>query len=234
MRLLESESVRERRSGGTTMSLVVHAAIVMASVAAGARVAPPVRLVEVVDTLVYHPPVERPASRTPSTGSTATGGAPTTPTRTIPVPIGDIPIGIPDLQIDGPRVGPEVPVVFGGSGQGSATGGSGDGAYGALDPSGTWDAHTVEVPVVPDARNAQPSYPEMLRSAGIRGRVLAECSVDSTGLVRPGSLVIVSATHELFASSVRRTVPSFRFTPARVQGRQVAQRVRVPFEFEVR
>ena len=88
--------------------------------------------------------------------------------------------------------------------------------------------------LVPDPRNAQPSYPEMLRSAGINGRVLAEFIVDSTGLVRPGSLVIVSATHELFASSVRRTVPSFRFTPARVQGRQVAQRVRVPFEFEVR
>jgi outer membrane biosynthesis protein TonB len=33
--------------------------------------------------------------------------------------------------------------------------------------------------------------------------------------------------------SVRRTVPSFRFTPARAQGQRVAQRVRVPFEFAI-
>jgi hypothetical protein len=62
---------------------------------------------------------------------------------------------------------------------------------------------------------------------------VAEFVVDSTGRVRPGSLVLVEASHPQFASSVRRVVPAYRFTPARVQGRRVAQRVRVPFEFEM-
>lgn len=236
MRLLESEAAPERRGGGTMTSMVVHAAIIAGTVMATMRAdAPGPRDVPIPPEIVYRAPLpQQPTSQPqPSTGG-ATGVAPGTVTILVPT---TIPTGIPtiDMTVDVPA-GPTTTVLLGGPATGATEGGFGSagGGYGAPDASGAWDAHTVEVPVVPDARNPSPLYPEMLRTAGMTGRVVAEFVVDSTGRVRAGSLVIVESTHELFTSSVRRTVPSFRFTPARVQGHRVAQRVRVPFEFEVR
>ena len=232
MRLLESEGERERRSGGAMTSMVVHAAIIIGAVMATTQSTPSVRTVEIVGPVVYDPPPpERPVPRTaPNDGRTGT--ATEQGTRTIPVPT-ITPIGIPPVNIGDP-IGPNTLVVIGLAPGGATEGGfTGTTSYGEPAADGTWNEHTVEFPVVPDAHNPSPSYPEPLRAARVTGRVLAEFVVDSTGRVRAGSLVIVSSDHELFSSSVRRTVPSFRFTPARVQGRHVAQRVRVPFEFEI-
>ena len=232
MRLLESEGERERRNGGAMTSMVVHAAIIIGAVMMTARATPSVHTVEILKPVIYQaPPPERTIRRSvPNEGGP--GIATAQPTHTIAVPT-ITPIGIPPVNIADPA-GPRTEVVIGVGPSGAAEGGF-DRApgYGAPGADGTWNEHTVEVPVVPDAHNPSPSYPELLRTARVAGRVLAEFVVDSTGRVRPGSLVIVSSDHELFTSSVRRTVPSFRFTPARVQGRRVAQRVRVPFEFEI-
>lgn len=233
MRLLESEAAPERRPGGTTASMVLHAALIAGAVAAGARHAPVQREVDIPPEFIYRAPTPAPEPRIARSGGST--GASTT-TRTVAVPT-TVPDGLPvvNLTVDVPT-GPAMDVTLGRT-SGPVEGGFGGtpgGGYGAPDAGGAWDALTVEVPVVPDARNPSPTYPEMLRTAGMTGRVVAEFVVDSTGRVRAGSLVIVEATHDLFASSVRRTVPSFRFTPARVRGQRVAQRVRVPFEFEVR
>ena len=234
MRLLESEAAPGRRQGGTMTSMVVHVALIAGAVAASARQAPVIEDVLILPEYVYQAPLpERPHRPAPSTGGgTGTTRAPG-PVIAAPSTVRD---GLPPIHLDiDVPVGTQPQVTLGGASSGAMEGGFGgspSGRYGA-DPSGTWDARTVEVPVVPDARNPSPTYPEMLRTAGMTGRVVAEFVVDSTGRVRAGSFVIVEATHDLFASSVRRTVPSFRFTPARVQGRRVAQRVRVPFEFEI-
>jgi periplasmic protein TonB len=237
MRLLESDAAPERRGGGTMTSMVVHAAIVVAAVAGTVRTPGVPEKREVIVPIprdVWDPPAPEPAPRRPG-GPASPNTTPTTPGLVIPPPV-EVCACIPPVNIEiGARLATDAMVTIGATG-GAAEGGFGGapyGGYGAPDASGTWDARTVEVPVVPDARNPSPSYPEMLRTAGMTGRVVAEFVVDSTGRVRPGSLVIVEASHDLFASSVRRTVPSFRFAPARVQGRKVAQRVRVPFEFEI-
>ena len=236
MRLLESEAAPERRPGGTMTSMVVHVALIAGAVAASTRQAPVQRDVEIPPDIVYR--AELPKS--PRLPLQSTGGATGTTTTSAPGPVIVAPTtirdGLPPIDIDvDVRVGTDPQVTLGpaGGAMEGGFGGSPYGGYGAPDGSGTWDARTVEVAVVPDARNPRPTYPEMLRTAGMTGRVVAEFIVDSTGRVRAGSLEIVESTHELFASSVRRTVPSFRFTPAKVQGRRVAQRVRVPFEFEI-
>ena len=235
MRLLESEAAPERRPGGTTASMVLHLALLAGAVAASARQAPVHRDVEIPPELVYRTPVRTPDPVAVASAQSSRGTGATT-TRTVAVPT-TVPHGLPtvNLSVDIPT-GPTPDVTLGRAGGGTVEGGFGGtpyGGYGTPDAAGTWDAHAVEVPVVPDARNPSPSYPEMLRTARLTGRVVAEFVVDSSGRVRGGSLVIVEATHDLFASSVRRTVPSFRFTPARVRGQPVAQRVRVPFEFEI-
>jgi protein TonB len=213
-------------------SMVVHAAIILGAVVGTTQAAPSVQTIEILDPVIYKaPPPAPPVPRTERNDGSS-GAATAEPTRTIPVPT-ITPIGIPPVNTLDP-IGPNTQVVIGLGPSGPAEGGfKGGQSYGEPGADGTWNEHTVEFPVVPDAHNPSPSYPEPLRAARVTGRVLAEFVVDSTGRVRPGSLVIVSSDHELFASSVRRTVPSFRFTPARVQGRRVAQRVRVPFEFEI-
>jgi hypothetical protein len=81
-----------------------------------------------------------------------------------------------------------------------------------------------------DASAAEdPSYPSMLRSADVSGRVRAAYIVDSTG--RVASFKVLGSDHGLFSASVRNAIGSSRFTPAEKAGRPVAiQRVAV-FEF---
>ena len=234
MRLLESSGGRQRYGKGATVSVVVHAAVIVGAVigTAQARSPEPARRDVVID-FVYDPP--RPPERSQRMASgPARPGQPSSGERTIEAPR-EVLHGLPpiDVEVANPVDG-QTPVMFGPS-RGEVGGGfEGPRTGGAPDASGTWDAHAVEIPVVPDARNPVPAYPEVMRAAGLAGRVVAEFVVDSMGRVRAGSATIVESTHEAFAASVRRTLPSLRFTPARVQGRRVAQRVRMPFEFEVR
>ena len=234
MRLLESQTERERRGGGTMTSVVVHVAIIVAAVIGTVHAEVPKPDIVIEEFIPFDPPNDpKPVtgSRTNPSGPTQ-GQRITGPVLTAPTVIGD---EIPPIDLDTDvNVVAEARADFTvGSGSGAAGGTSHDVAYGVADADGVWSSRTVEVAVVPDAHNPSPSYPEMLRTAGITGQVLVEFVVDSTGRVRPGSLQVVESTHELFTSSVRRTIPSFRFTPARVQGRRVAQRVRVPFEFAI-
>lgn len=238
MRLLESSGRRTRSGGGATMSVVVHAAIIAATVigtarAHDARSGPPETIIP-IPQYIYDPPPVAPPPTHSTTGSRRPDLA-SPGERVVTVPT-VTPTGLPpiDFDVKVPIDGRTAVSLGGPSSRGDVSGDFGVApAYGAADGSGTWDAHTVEVPVVSDARNPQPTYPEMLRTAGIEGRVVVEFVVDSTGRVRDGSLKVVEASHELFTTSVRRTLPSLRFIPARVQGHKVAQRVRVPFEFEM-
>lgn len=235
MRLLESSGGRARHGGGATMSVVVHAALIAATVIGTARANTP-RYHDVPrEVVVYRAPPTDPAPRRAPSAPARTAGAPAPSGPVMQVPRG-VPDDIPPVHLDVPPACmclPE-PALGGPATRGEPSGGfGGTPAYGAPDSGGTWDAHTVEVPVVPDARNPRPAYPEILRRGGIGGHVLVEFVVDTTGRVRDGSLRVIESTHEPFAASVRRTMSSLRFTPARVQGRKVAQRVRVPFEFEM-
>jgi len=79
-----------------------------------------------------------------------------------------------------------------------------------------------------------PAYPELLRQAGIQGRVVLEVVVDTTGRVDPGSLTVLSATHPGFVALARQALAATLFRPGRVHGRVVRVRVRIPIEFTLR
>lgn len=235
MRLLESEGgrpVMTGRPGGTTASVAFHAALIAMAVVGTMR-GEAVRIIEPGERVtppVYHAPPDAPTTARhggPTTGAPAAPG-----TREIPVPT-TVPGQVPPvvLTVDIPGASGD-PVILG---HGAGTlGGFGGGATGGPDASGAWDANVVEVAVLPDPKNPAPAYPDAMRAAGLAGRVVAEFVVDSTGRVLPASVQVIESSHPLFAASVRRTVPALRFTPARAQGHRVAQRVRMPFEFEVR
>jgi protein TonB len=78
-----------------------------------------------------------------------------------------------------------------------------------------------------------PRYPELLRQAGIDGRVVVECVVDTAGRAEPGSVRVVAATNPLFEGPAREAVAASVFRPGRLAGRAVRVRVQVPVVFSV-
>jgi TonB family protein len=89
-----------------------------------------------------------------------------------------------------------------------------------------WSVRETSARVV---RAARPRYPEMLRAAGVEGRVLVRFIIDTAGRVE--SMTILESTHELFSRAVRDVMPSLRLLPAEVNGHRVPMLAEMAFEF---
>jgi protein TonB len=118
------------------------------------------------------------------------------------------------------------------SGKGVA-GGRATGVVTAVNNDQTYFEFQVEKPVMQAPNSATPRYPEILKSAGVEGEVLASFVVDTTGRAEPGSFKVLKTSHELFASAVRNALPNMRFLPAEVGGKKVKQLVQQPFVFAI-
>ena len=78
-----------------------------------------------------------------------------------------------------------------------------------------------------------PSYPDSLRDDALDGYVLVRFVIDTLGRIEPATLDVVHASHHLFASSVRTSIPRLRFTPGRFSGQPVRVRLEQRFEFHL-
>jgi protein TonB len=79
-----------------------------------------------------------------------------------------------------------------------------------------------------------PRYPELLRAAGIEGRVVVEVVLDTLGRAEPQTLRIATSAHLLFDAEASAVVLGSRYRPGRVAGRPVRVRIRVPVSFALR
>lgn len=77
-------------------------------------------------------------------------------------------------------------------------------------------------------------YPEVLRQAGVEGRILVEAVLDTLGVVERGSLRVVQGAHALFEAEALAVVAASRYRAARVGGRAVRVRIQVPVAFSLR
>jgi protein TonB len=202
-----------RANAGTAVSLTVHVALAAAVVwkTADARPFQPSSPVVVV---VSPPSTVATSARSP--GLPGIDVPPVVPPIPSP-PIVEVPSpGAPAAPLFDPRPAPRT----------SAAGrpGAGDGA--------------VNVDLVEErpARLAGPLpvYPDLLRQAGLEGRVLLEAVVDTNGRVERGSITVISATHPSFVPPAERSVAATLFRPARIAGRAVRVRIRLPIEFTLR
>jgi len=91
---------------------------------------------------------------------------------------------------------------------------------------------------IPDFRSAEaapdnprPRYPPKAELAQASGTVVVQFRVGVDGRARVESLIIVRASHPLFALAVRDVLPSMHFKPATLHGNPVEVQVAQEFQF---
>lgn len=104
-------------------------------------------------------------------------------------------------------------------------------ASSSMRPESAYFDFQVDQPVAPIPGPGAPRYPDVLRSAGIEGEVLAQFVVDTLGHIEVSSFRAIRTSNDLFEAAVRAALPSMRFVPAEVGGRKVRQFVQQPFVF---
>jgi protein TonB len=205
-------------------SFAAHTALIAATVVATQRVvtAPPPAIIEVPTPWTVAP--SRPDPPVAASSPTTTTPAPAwTPVPAPPLTIApDLPPPGPGEILPGPAgdpmPGPVVTNVPGGVPLGSQA---------------PMDARYVEERPVMLAHPAL-RYPELLRQAGIEGRVLVEAVLDTLGRAEPGSLRVTESPNPLFDHEALTVVAGSRYRPGRVDGRAVRVRVQVPVAFTIR
>lgn len=98
---------------------------------------------------------------------------------------------------------------------------------------GAFNSFEVDVEVVAIAGTVRPQYPDMLRSSGTEGQVIAQFIVNEKGRADRKSFKVVSSTHALFSDAVSRALPQMRFKPAKIAGKPVSQLVQQLFVFKL-
>jgi periplasmic protein TonB len=233
--LLESRAIRQRRVGGTVLSVVTHGAVIAVVVALTlphrgvAKLTPDVR-----PAIVHYVPTSPPETHS----NAAPRQSPAAPDRSaarsdlprIEVPV-VTPTTIPPIDLTQPSLTSDQ-VLIGGRSNPFTPGIGGPGAQ-VDGTGGVSDASVVDRVPRLIGRAAEPRYPAALRSAGIQGHVLAEFVVDTLGHAELATLRFPELAHPLFGDAVRDALERYRFLPGEVAGRKVRTRVAVPFEFRL-
>jgi len=77
-------------------------------------------------------------------------------------------------------------------------------------------------------------YPDLLRQAGVQGRVIVQAVIDTMGHAEPWSVKIIESPNEGFNEPARNYILGALFQAARVQGRAVRVLVNLPIDFSIR
>ena len=76
-------------------------------------------------------------------------------------------------------------------------------------------------------------YPDLLRQAGIQGRVLVQAIIDTTGRAEPRSVEVIQSPNSGFDQPSTDYVLRALFRPARVHGRPVRVLLNLPIDFKI-
>ncbi len=229
--LLESRATRTRRTGGSLLSVVLHATLIAAAVVVTSNAAIPAAIDTPPEELRFtkvEPPKPVPPPTTPDRVFTA--APPPKGFQLLIAPI-DIPMELPEIDL---TARPTNVDDFSGRGKPNGLASGVDLASAQPAPAnGVYSDVQVEKPVVLAAGTVGPQYPEMLRAAGLEGQVLAQFVVDTSGRADVNTITALRSDHPLFTAAVRVALSRMRFLPAEVGGRKVAQLVHQPFQFSV-
>ena len=224
--LVESKPKKSKSRGGTIFSFIAHYGLILFVIYTSAQAAQQddgpkqekVDFVEVKKEVIKKeepPPPELVAAPPPPKGF-----------QVLTAPV-EIPNVLPDIDLTR-RVTNEAD--FTGKG---AAGGFSTGVEKAVREDNTYFEFQVEKPVMQAPGSPTPTYPDILRQAGVEGEALVSFVVDTTGRADVASFKIIRTTHELFATAVKNALPRMRFIPAEVGDKKVRQLVQQPFSFAI-
>jgi protein TonB len=228
--LLESRAKRARNHSGAVVSVVGHALFITLAVVATRK---PLVATSPAERVYRLPVLETPVpvAPRPEDRSARTTG-PSTPS--VPAPLPFVPPvivlpGIPPVDLTAPPATglawpSEGPAVKGGI----VPRGSAEGEAGIPFATG------VDKPAIALSGNPSPRYPEALRRAAVRGEVVIQVVIDTTGRADMGTVRVMSSDHALLTSAVIDALPRARFLPAETGGRKVRMWAMQSFVFEVR
>jgi protein TonB len=103
------------------------------------------------------------------------------------------------------------------------------------EPASEGPMEVSEVDVRPSLQNGddvqhqlERLYPPSLRDSGVTGETVLQFVIDENGRVEPGTIEVVSSTHEAFSGVARRIAASMRFSPAKSGGHNVKVTTTIP------
>lgn len=79
----------------------------------------------------------------------------------------------------------------------------------------------------------QLTYPDLLRQAGVQGRVLVQAIIDTSGRAEPASVKVIQSPNPGFDQPAKNYVMRALFRPARVHGRAVRVLINQPVDFKI-
>jgi periplasmic protein TonB len=229
--LIESERPSRRSLGGTFVSIVLHASLISLAVYATAH-AREVSVKVPIDTVtLIYPPQPKKSPHTPKApdapAQPSHPSTPDLPREPVPRAPIDIPDRLPPIDSSLGRIPAES--LFTSAVPG--TGKHGAGSVTGSDSGEPMIASQVDKPAMAHEGNPIPEYPSLLERSRIEGSVLVQFVVDTLGRADMQSFKVLDSSNELFAQSLRSTLPKWRFYPAEAGGRKVKQIVQLPLKF---
>jgi protein TonB len=230
--LIESRRKRQNFFGSTVFSIIGHAVLIAGAVVAtstAGKAAYDEQREEKIDFVeVKEKPKPEPEKPPPEQ-------QPNTPPPPKGFQILTAPIEIPDVlpEIDlNKAVTNEADFTGRGAKGGTSTGVVGGVPQAVQTDQALWDFQ-VEKPAQWIQGTGKTTYPEMLKSAGIQGSVMAQFTVDTLGRAEMGTFKVLKSSQELFTIAVRNALPTMRFLPAEQGGKKVRQVVQQEFSFTI-
>jgi protein TonB len=245
--LLESRPRKQRSTGTTIFSVVFHSAIVLLAVFATARAGVPddkeapqpkvnfvrVKKAEPAPVKKAEPLPPKPKAKSapkPQTPAVKPVIAPPKGFKVLEAPI-VVPTEIPKIDLTATATNE---ADFSGKG---AAGGTDAGEAGAVAGTGVDTGRNyAEFEVEREVKaisGTSVQYPEVMRSSGAEGEVLAEFVVNENGRVETGTFKVLNSSNAAFVEAVKNALPRMRFRPAQIGKTNVSQVVQQAFVFKL-
>ncbi len=224
--LLETKQVTQRKPLGTLLSVVLHVLVIGAAMQLTQRAASAgEKPVPVIVRIPMKQTDPTPIAKKPADPAVH---AATVPGSQVIRRVVEVPLDIPAVDLTTART--NVPDWTGaGIPGGTSTGTPGVSAL--ADPGEAFTNRDVEKVAAALPGSPAPTYPEMLKSAGVEGEAAVQFVVDTLGRAEPGSFKVLQASHDAFSQAVRSALPRMRFLPAEIGGRKVRMLVQQSFAF---
>lgn len=230
--LIESNAKKQKRTGGQLFSIVAHVVLVALAVVFTANAAivnekTKEEKLDFIDVKKDEPKPPEP-DKPPPPPDVVVQAPPPKGFQTLTAPI-EIPTVIPVIDLSKAVTNADD---FSGRGvKGGTSTGVGSGPAPVVVSDQPYFESQVEKPVAAAPGSPGPTFPEMLKSTGVEGTVLAQFVVDTSGRAEVASFRVLKSDHALFEQAVRNALPRMRFLPAEIGGRKVKQLVQQPFSF---